>query len=222
VAWLGLLFSICHHAELASGEENPLQGHTAEYRQRTIQCLIAANYTDPRVYTIEVLILHTFKRVNELSRWWYTAISSSWNNIPLARRMGIDRDSRAHNGLTPFQGEMRRRVWAIIRQMDIVSSFELSLPATIQYDDSRCALPRNIFNGEFNKNTKELPPPRALSEETEIAYNIIKTRLTLELGKILAVAESEDDPIRIFPRVVSCHWRFAKNDRGPDISGHVI
>jgi hypothetical protein len=105
----------------------------------------------------------------------------------------MHRDSRAHNGLTPFQGEMRRRVWAVILQMDIVSSCELSLPATIHHH-SCCSLPRNIFNHGFNKNTKELPPPRALSEATKIAYNIVKTRLTFELGKILAFAESEDDP----------------------------
>jgi len=96
--------------------------------------------------------------------------------------------------MKPFQGEMRRRVWAAIRSMDIISSFQLSLPATIHHSDSRCAIPRNLFDDELHKDMKELPPPRPLSEATEICCSIIKTRLALELGKILAFVESEDDP----------------------------
>jgi hypothetical protein len=185
-----------HQAELSFGEneENHFQSCTAEYRQRTIQCLIAANYTDPQVYTVEVLILHIYAE-------WMSSQDSSIDVslllgivIRLAMRMGMHRDSRAHDGVTPFQGEMRRRVWATIRTMDIICSFQLSLPPTVHHGDSRCAIPRNIFNTEFHKNIKELPPPRTLSEATEISYTIIKTRLVLELGKILAFAESEDDP----------------------------
>lgn len=190
------MFSILHHAELSfeGDEENDLQGNAAEYRRRTIQCLIAANYTEPQVYTVEALILHIY------AEW----MSSQDSNIEvslllgivirLAMRMGMHRDSRSHDGVTPFQGEMRRRVWAIIRCMDIISSFQLSLPATIHHGDSRCAIPRNIFNNEFHKYIKELPPPRPLSEATEISCGIIKTHLALELGKILAFAEAEDDP----------------------------
>lgn len=196
IIWLGLLFSILHQAELSfdGSEENHFPSYTAEYRQRTVQCLIAANYTDPQVYTVETLILHIYAE-------WMSSQDSSIEVslllgivIRLAMRMGMHRDSRAHDGVTPFQGEMRRRVWAIIRTMDIICSFQLSLPATIHHGDSRCALPRNIFNDEFHKNTEELPPTMPLSEATEISCTIIKTRLALELGKILAFAETEDEP----------------------------
>ena len=146
------------------------------------------------MYTVEILILHIY------AEW----MSSQDSNIEvslllgivirLAMRMGMHRDSRAYDGVTPFQGEMRRRVWATIRTMDIICSFQLSLPAAINHGDSRCAVPRNIFNDEFHKNIKELPQPRILSEATEISYAIIKTRLVLELGKILMFAESEDNP----------------------------
>lgn len=40
----------------------------------------------------------------------------------------------------------------------------------------------------------ELPPPRPLSEATEISGAIIKTHLVLELGKIVAFAQVEDNP----------------------------
>lgn len=146
------------------------------------------------MYTIEVLILHVYAE-------WMTSQDSSIDVslllgivIRLAMRMGMHRDSRAYDDVKPFQGEMRRRVWTNIRMMDIICSFQLSLPATIHHSVSRCALPRNIFNNEFHITTKELPPARPLSEPTEISITIMKARLTLELGEILAFVESEDDP----------------------------
>jgi hypothetical protein len=196
ITWLGLLFSILQHATLSSdGNEGAhFQNCTAEYRRRTVECLIIANYTDPQVYTVETLILHVF------TEW----MSSQDINIEislllgiairLAMRMGMHRDSRAYDGITSFQGEMRRRIWATIRAMDIVSSFQLSLPATIHPGDSRCAVPRNIFNDEFHKSIKKLPPSTPLSEATEISATIAETHLVLELGRILAFMESEDDP----------------------------
>lgn len=196
VSWLGLLFSILHQAALSFDreEDKPSPSRTSEYRQRTVQCLLAANYTDPQLYTIETLILHIY------AEWMSSQDSSTEVSlllaivIRLAMRMGMHRDSRAYESVKPFRGEMRRRVWAIIRTMDIICSFQLSLPATIHPSGSRCALPRNIFNDEFYRDVKELPPPRPLSEVTEISCTIIKTRLTLELGKILAFAEFENDP----------------------------
>jgi hypothetical protein len=155
------------------------------------------------VYTIEVLILHNFGEWMS-SQDCGTQVSLHLGVIiPLARRMGMHRDSRAHNGLTPLQGEMRRRVWAVIRQMDIVSSCELSLPATIHHD-SCCSLPRNIFNHGFNKNTKELPPPRALSEATKIAYNIVKTRSRSSRGRYWHSRNPKTiPPMMIFPSTSS-------------------
>lgn len=113
--------------------------------------------------------------------------------IRLAMTMGMHRDSSAYDDVKPFQGEMRRRVWATLRVMDIVCSFQLSLPATIHPDDSRCSLPRNIFDHELQEDMAELPPPRPLLDATEISYTIVKTRLALELGRVLTFVESENN-----------------------------
>lgn len=98
--------------------EDRFQSSAKEYRRRMIQCLIAANYTDPQLYTVEALILHSFAE-------WMSSQDSSVEVslligivIRLAMRMGMHRDSSAYHSVTPFQGEMRRRVWAIIRAME--------------------------------------------------------------------------------------------------------
>ena len=54
------------------------------------------------------------------------------------------------------------------------------------YDhDTDTGPPHNIFDEEFGKDTKVLPPSRPISEPTPIAYQIAKTRINLEFGRIL-------------------------------------
>lgn len=112
--WVALLFSILHNAQLSfeKNEESLCQGYVSEYRRRTIECLVAANYTDPKMYTAECLILHIY------ADW-----TGSRNGVEvslllgitarLAMSMGMHRDSmdQERHGIKPFQGEMRRRVW---------------------------------------------------------------------------------------------------------------
>ena len=112
--------------------------------------------------------------------------------VRLAMRMGIHRDSKVNAGLTAFQREMRKRIWAQIRVMDTLYSFQLSLPASVRPDECDCELPRNIWSRDFDEYTVSLPPSRPLMENTEVCYIIIKTRLLLVFGKILALTESSD------------------------------
>jgi hypothetical protein len=113
--------------------------------------------------------------------------------VRLAMRMGIHRDSKVHAGLTTFQREMRRRVWAQIRVMDTLYSFQLSLPASVRPDECDCELPQNIWNRDFdNDDTAALPPSRPLTENTEVCYIIMNTRLLLVFGRILTLTESSD------------------------------
>lgn len=72
--------------------------------------------------------------------------------IRLAMRMGFHRDSMTHLGRTPFQGEIRCWIWAVLHEMDILYSFQLSLPTTIRQNDYDCAFPRNICDDEFGED----------------------------------------------------------------------
>jgi len=162
-----------------------------ELRIRTIQCLILADYTNPELYTIETLMLY-----NQAE--WMTSQDSIIEVslvlgmiIRLAMSMGIHRDSKAHP-LTAFQGEMRRRIWAMLRQMDILYSFQLSLPVTIDPKDSNCSFPRNIHDAEFDEHSPTLPPSKSADQMTEVSYSMAKSRLSIELGKMLALLESKE------------------------------
>lgn len=196
IMWLGLLYSILCLAMLSYhkvGDEPPeWKGRTLEladeYRLRTVQCLIAGDYTKPAEYTVETMMLYAFCEYS--SRW--DADLGLWLIISLvtrvALRMGYHRDAKWFpTSLTPFQAEMRRRTWALVRMTDIVFSHQVSLSSMISEYDCDTEFPHNIFDEEFGPDTKVLPPSRPNSEPTPISYMIAKVRLCLELGTILQI-----------------------------------
>ncbi|KAK4188341.1 fungal-specific transcription factor domain-containing protein [Podospora australis] len=196
IMWLGLLYSILCLAMLSYhkvGDEPPeWKGRTLEladeYRLRTVQCLIAGDYTKPTEYTVETMMLYAFCEYS--SRWdadlglWL--ISSLVTRVAL--RMGYHRDAKWFpTSITPFQA-MRRRTWALVRMTDVVFSHQVSLSSMmINEHDCDTELPHNIFDEEFGPDTKVLPPSRPNSEPTPISYMIAKVRLCLELGTILQI-----------------------------------
>jgi hypothetical protein len=157
----------------------------AEYRLRTVQCLVNSDYTKSSAYTLETLILYVSGEYS--SRW--DAEVGLWVIIGmvvrLAIRMGYHRDPSNYPGLTAYQGEVRRRVWMFIRQMDTLFSFQLALPGMIRNSDTDTELPRNIFEDEFGPDTKELPPARPTTEPTPVSYMITKGQISWEFGAIL-------------------------------------
>ncbi|CAL3966906.1 unnamed protein product [Diplocarpon coronariae] len=194
IVWLGLLYSIlCLSMQSYHkiGDE-PLEwkGRTlelaAEYRLRTVQCLVNSDYIVSSMYTIETMILYVHGEYNvggpdaEVGVWVIVGII-----VRLSMRMGYHRDPSKYPELTPFQGEMRRRCWSFVRQMDTMFSFQLSLPSMIRSTDCDAQLPRNIFDDEFSPESKILPQPRPITEPTPISYLISKASIAYEFGEII-------------------------------------
>lgn len=165
-------------------------GALEEYKRRTIQCLVAADYTNPVAYTIETLLLY-------IGAEWLSSQDVGIEislvlgiAIRLAMRMSIHRESSAHPDISPFQGEIRRRIWATLHEMDILYVFQLSLPTTIRQSGCDCGFLQDLSDSDFGEDKTELPPPRASIEPTEVSYVITKYRFTLLLGEITTLAES--------------------------------
>ncbi|ROT37403.1 fungal-specific transcription factor domain-containing protein [Sodiomyces alkalinus F11] len=202
IMWLGLLYAILTLAMLSYnrvGDEPPeWKGRTlemaAEYRLRTAQCLVEGDYTKPGEYTVETMLLYVYGEYS--SRWdadlglWM--ISSLITRIAL--RLGYHRDAKWFPSLTPFQAEMRRRMWIFIRVTDIMFSHNVSLPSMIRDEDCDTQFPSNLFDDEFGPDINELPPSRPNIEPTPISYMIAKTKLCLELGRILQLTGRVDRP----------------------------
>lgn len=193
IVWIGMLFAIMRLAMFSyvrEGDEPPefrgkCQDMASTFRTQMANCLITADYTKPHAFIIETLVFHlhaeySTNRDMEASVWVLMGVI-----VRLAMRMGYHRDSKFFPDVTPFQGEMRRRVWSFVRTGDLLFSFQIALPPMVRLGDSDTDLPRNIYDDEFDENSPTLPPPRPQSEATPISYMIAKSKLSFGFGRVL-------------------------------------
>ncbi len=178
------------HSYQRLGDEPPeYRGKTLSlannYRALTGQCLLLADFTKPVIHMIETLVLHLHgeyarSRDAEVGIWVLIGMI-----VRLAMRMGYHRDPKYYPKISPFRGEIRRRVWTFIRQSDILFSFQIGLPGMIRLGDSDTELPSNIFDEEFDEDTKVLPPSRPATEATPVSYIIAKASMVSVFGKVI-------------------------------------
>ena len=190
-AWLGQIFAImclAMHSYFRMDDEPPeFRGKSlalaANYRGLTGQCLLLADFTKPVNHMIETLVLHLHceyarNRDAEVGTWVLVGMI-----VRLAMRMGYHRDPKYFPNITPFQGELRRRVWTFVRQSDLLFSFQIGLPSMIRLGDCDTELPRNLYDDEFDEDSKTLPPSRPASEPTPVSYMCAKANIAFAFGK---------------------------------------
>jgi hypothetical protein len=202
LVWIAMLFAMMRLAMLSyyrEGDEPPeFRGKAMDmagsFRNSVAQCLTLADYTKSHPFLIEALVFHLhgdFSQTREadISVWVLSGVIAR-----LAMRMGYHRDSKMFPNISPFQGEMRRRVWSFVRTADLLFSFQVGLPCMLRVADSDTELPRNLYDDDFDEDCKELPPPRQLSEPTPISYMISKCRLTYAFGRVNEHASAVSGP----------------------------
>lgn len=98
-------------------------------------------------------------------------------------RLGYQMEPGSLPDLTPFQREIRRRVWTFIRQGDILLSLQNGLPSMLHPRWIGGGFPRNIHDDSLSRQTKELPPPELDSEETPVSFIVANRSLCSHLHK---------------------------------------
>jgi Fungal specific transcription factor domain len=197
VIWLGMVFSmmaIALYSFERNGEEpaeyrGQLQQMTRDYRRLTAQCLILSDITQPLTHMLETLLLFhvgEFARCKDADAGFLFGLSMI---VRLAMRMGYHRDSKHYPAITPFAGEMRRRVWTVIRQADLLFSSQAGMPPMIRGHDANTEQPRNVYDDEIWEDMKALPPSRPMSETTPMCYVIYKAQLLEVFARILDVVQ---------------------------------
>ncbi|KAJ5092946.1 hypothetical protein N7456_008807 [Penicillium angulare] len=198
--WIALLYAIMALAVSSHNRsEEPLPMKAVDtmslwdvFRRRTAQCLVQSNYLTPGKYKVNALFVYA---ITELYRSQDGQIGVSHIlsiAIRLAMRMGYHRDPSHYPNLSPFDGEMRRRMWALLCQLDILVSFQNGLPRTIQpyYQDAQ--LPSNLLDTDFDENTVQLPPCRPAEDRTPCSYTRAKGGLMDVFGQICDSAYRRD------------------------------
>ncbi|KAF1987702.1 putative Zn(II)2Cys6 transcription factor [Aulographum hederae CBS 113979] len=206
IAWIGLMFSmLCIAAQLqiftidfTDGQAESLKAeyHTRKdaFREKSIQCLILARYTTGGPYVLETLITvltgeSILLKDSATDGWLLISMI-----LHLAMRMGYHRDPDHFPGISPFEGEMRRRIWTTILQLDLVLSLEMGLPRSATNTHIDTKQPRNLRDCDFEEDTTEMPLPRPETEWTPVLPLIAKGRLISALGLICDVSTNINPP----------------------------
>ncbi|PCH01896.1 Transcription factor [Penicillium occitanis (nom. inval.)] len=170
---------------------SPLGDPTDEinrFQRNCCYCLINSNYTTVGKYKVEALLVYA---TIEYTKRGNSAMSVSiilGIAIKLAMRMGYHRDAKHYDTLSTLEGEMRRRTWAILSQLDTLTSFQVGIPKQAQSWQSDTEIPRNIRDEDIDENSIELPPALPDTILTPITYLRSKNRVMNMFGRICDLA----------------------------------
>lgn len=205
--WLSVLFSICFLSSLIGGAEDsyrsthngPAEGRYA-FHIAAGQCLVLGRYHRPQKLAPEALLMYAHcKNMKGLdpSREAQALLTMV---VRMAYEMGYHRDPDSFLCFTAFEGEMRRRFWAVCKQMDLMISFQFGLPGSIRFENCDTRSPGNLLDSDFDAETQVLPASRSESEATGLLWFIVKDRLLPSFGKVCenALSFREKSEAQIF------------------------
>ncbi|KAK8025003.1 hypothetical protein PG990_002826 [Apiospora arundinis] len=193
--WVALLFSILSIASSLRRVLNITEppGSVPEVnilQQTALQCLVLGRYTTANAYALEAFMLHLQSHFFSPDRAPVDMWFEMGTVIRLAFRMGYHRDPSKLAGISPYDGEMRRRVWLNISQIDALLSYQLGFPSMIPSDYCDTGVPRNLEDSDLRVDMEELPPSRPLHEQTPVLYVIVKSSVMAVFRKIVAYTQS--------------------------------
>ncbi|KAI1144005.1 hypothetical protein F5Y05DRAFT_14349 [Hypoxylon sp. FL0543] len=151
-------------------------------------------------YQISCLV-YMAKRMNiiDKKKWWKETSSL----IQDAIIDGLHCDPSPTTN-TPYAIEMKRRIWAVLRELDLQNSFECGLPTFLHNIDSDVAPPGNLDDDDFSQSSKKIPAPKPTDHYTFTSYQVQSSRswsLRLEISQSLFSGKSSkalcyDDVLR--------------------------
>ncbi|KAK9366239.1 fungal-specific transcription factor domain-containing protein [Lipomyces kononenkoae] len=201
VIWIGLFLAVLclattYHYQCNGPQKNDSDPKRAVdiYREKIVQCLILGRYTKCRPYTIETLLLYLHIEYlnsgdSQIEHWVLFGVT-----VRLALRMGYHRDPSHFTSISPFHGEMRRRVWMLLRQLDVLSAAEFGLPRMIRELQSDTADPRNLKDEDLYESMTELPPARPESDYTAVLFMVAKKKVSSVYGMICDITTATPPP----------------------------
>lgn len=154
------------------------------YREKIVQCLVIGEYTNAGPHVLETILHYVYVefllRIDaDKDLWFLLALE-----VNFALYMGYHRDPSHFPGISPFHGEMRRRVWATVLLSDSLISSQMGMPRMISDWQCDSTEPRNLNDTDINNNTIQLPVSRPESESTSVSRCISRMRMLLALGKV--------------------------------------
>lgn len=209
IMWLGLLYGLFSIAiriqslfeEQEVGSLDPTQPSLSQARQdffrlKVAQCLVLGNYTKCPPYTMETMLSyfvteHLRSRDAQHGMWLLVGML-----VRTAFRIGLHREPTKlpNNSLSPFESEMRRRMWTMVVRLDLMSSGQVGLPRMIHPAMTDTFEPRNLTDDDLNEDMSELPPSRPDTEVTPMLYTIVRNRILGVFARVIDLVSASEQP----------------------------
>ena len=132
---------------------------------------------------VEILLLHARRMIT-----W--RLNDSWTKlgyvVRLAMNMGMHRDPSEFGTRIPvYWGEMRRRLWFTLVDMDLHMSIACNMPPILRDGDFTCKPPRNLNDVDIFMGVQELPLSRPIDQVTD---NQMQVYAAMTMGVRVRVA----------------------------------
>ncbi|KAH6658085.1 hypothetical protein BKA67DRAFT_557117 [Truncatella angustata] len=182
--WISILFSICHISANALKQHGNGQWSKNQFSVAAAHCLALGHYFRPRNVAVEALTV--FIQAHCLtSRELPSDIGALVGLvIRLATKMGYHKDQSLFQ-LSPFEDEMRRRTWSFCMQLDVIISFHLGIPTSVQFPTWDTRAPRALLDSDFDENSVQLPPSRPAEDVSHMSFSIAKHAFMVVFEKVL-------------------------------------
>ncbi|OAL39228.1 hypothetical protein AYO20_01546 [Fonsecaea nubica] len=197
--WISMLLSLIHlGSRIARPEETDffqcLKEASGLFFTNAGRALVAGHYQKARPYSVEAMLLYAISRffqrgASETEPWLLMGVAAR-----LALRMGYHRDPSHLAHISPFEGEMRRRVFSTVQTFELLLSFQAGLPAIIHEEDCDTAPPGNLFDEDFDEYSTTIPPSRPPTDPTPMLYYCYKGQLAQAFRKVAQQALSPRFP----------------------------
>jgi hypothetical protein len=215
-AWLALLLAIAGlGAEMCGqGRENiAMLAQAEDFRRYTTHALVLANITILQAHIIEALMLH----VKSILLKHHDVTSEVYLLMGLVTRSstqaGYHRDPKHNPAITPFQAEIRRRVWCFISEYDVLLCYQRGCASVINQQVNDTAPPANLFDSDISP--AGVPPSRPLTDLTPMTTSICYNRLTIIVGDVVSSSQASTLPSDAEIAVLHKKLEQARNELPP-------
>lgn len=156
------------------------QAALRKYRFAVEQALARAGFLNTQELAIlqSLLLFLTCVRRFDDTRYVWTLTGLL---IRLAQGLGIHRDGQ-HFGLSPFETEMRRRLWWQISSLDARASEDQGSDPSIAEQSFDTKFPLNINDRDIDPSTKETPEER--EGATEMTFDLIRYSMGITVKRL--------------------------------------
>lgn len=192
---LGVLFNTFMNFSEVEGDspDQPLD-RMRLYKTCAGWALAWGKYAQPTITTLPAFLLYVeshflFNRAAQTNCYILSGVC-----LRLMLKMGLHRDPSKLANISPFEGEMRRRMWNMAIQVELIVSFHMGLPSMLQGFETDTTVPRNLQDEDFDEDSVELPPSRPPSDYTTMTYPIYKTNILRIFGQIARQAHALAPP----------------------------